>query len=91
LLNKNLHLGIFEFSRKSFTLFHFTDRSSWLAMALDTLFWRVAGTIVGTDTGFQKLVSPLVDAQTGDLSTSESRPSVRYGSAPNCDASFRDP
>jgi len=38
---------IFDFPRKSFTRFHFTDRSSWLALALETLFWRVAGTIVG--------------------------------------------
>jgi hypothetical protein len=26
----------------------FPDRASWLAWALDTLFWRVSGTIVGT-------------------------------------------
>jgi hypothetical protein len=39
---------IFDFPRKSFTLFHFTDRLSRLALALDTLSWRVSGTIVGT-------------------------------------------
>jgi hypothetical protein len=41
-------LGIFDFARKSFALFHSTDRSRWLALALDTLFWRVAATIVAT-------------------------------------------
>jgi hypothetical protein len=39
---------IFAFPRKSFTYFHFTDRSSWLALALGTPFCRVSGTIVGT-------------------------------------------
>jgi hypothetical protein len=34
--------------RNPVTLLHFTDRSSWLALAGDTLFWRVSGTIVGT-------------------------------------------
>jgi hypothetical protein len=53
----SLHIGgpavaapaiIFIFPRKSFTLFHFTDRASWLVLALRAHFWRVTGTIVGT-------------------------------------------
>ena len=27
---------------------HFTDRASWLVLALRAHFWRVTGTIVGT-------------------------------------------
>ena len=39
---------IFIFPRKYFTLFHFTDRASWLVLALRAHFSRVTGTIVGT-------------------------------------------
>jgi len=39
---------IFDFPRKSFTLFHFADRATWLLLALEALSWRVTGTIVGT-------------------------------------------
>jgi len=38
----------FDFPRKSFRLFHFTYQATWLALALEALFWRVSGTIVGT-------------------------------------------
>ena len=48
LLNGTRLSDIFNFPRKSFTLFHFTDRATWLPLALETLFWRVTGTIVGT-------------------------------------------
>jgi hypothetical protein len=29
-------------------IFYFPDRASWLALALNALFWRVSGTIAGT-------------------------------------------
>jgi hypothetical protein len=35
LLNGNRLSDIFDFPRKPITLFHFTNRSSWLALALD--------------------------------------------------------
>src|SRR5687768_14340779 len=41
------NLDIFDFHRKPFTLFHFTDRSSRLTLALETQLCRVSGTIVG--------------------------------------------
>jgi hypothetical protein len=37
-----------DFPRKSFIIFYFPDRASWLALALNALFWRVSGTIAGT-------------------------------------------
>ena len=39
---------IFDFPRKSFTLFQFTDQATWLLLALEALFWGATGTIVGT-------------------------------------------
>ena len=48
---RNPPLDIFDFPRKSFAIFYFPDRASWLALALDTLFWRVSRTIVGTGFG----------------------------------------
>jgi hypothetical protein len=39
---------IFGFSRKSFRLFSFSDRATWLLLALATPFWCAAGTIAGT-------------------------------------------
>jgi hypothetical protein len=32
----------------NFLVNHFTDRTSWLALALEARFWRLAGTILGT-------------------------------------------
>ena len=32
----------FDFPRKSFRLFHFTYQATWLALALEALFWRVS-------------------------------------------------
>ncbi len=37
-----------DFPRKSFRLFTFFNQATWLVLALETLFWRVTGTIVGT-------------------------------------------
>ena len=37
-----------QFPPKSFTLFHFYDRASWLVLALEVPFWELAGTISGT-------------------------------------------
>jgi hypothetical protein len=34
--------------RKSFAIFYFPDRARWLVLALEMLFWRVAGTVLGT-------------------------------------------
>ena len=37
-----------DFPRKSFTACHFSDQTIWLALAVETRFWRATGTIVGT-------------------------------------------
>jgi hypothetical protein len=37
-----------DFARKSFTFFHFPDRTTGLLLALEASFWRATGTIVGT-------------------------------------------
>jgi len=47
LLNGNPS-DILSFPPKSFTLFHFYDRASWLVLALEVPFWEFAGTISGT-------------------------------------------
>jgi hypothetical protein len=38
---------ILNFPRKSFRFFSFSDQAKWLALALEALFRRVTGTIVG--------------------------------------------
>ena len=49
------HLSdIVDFSRNSFKFFRFADRASWLALGLETPFWPVAGTIVGTNVPAQR-------------------------------------
>ena len=55
LLNGNLPLGNLQFSRKSFTPYHFPDRARWLLLALEARFWRLAGTIVGTGSEAQRI------------------------------------
>ena len=39
-----------NFNALRWPFFHFLDRASWLALALETPFWRVTGTMVGTAT-----------------------------------------
>jgi hypothetical protein len=41
-------LDTFNFPRKSFRFFYFSEQATWLVLALEALFWRVTGTIVGT-------------------------------------------
>jgi hypothetical protein len=48
LLNGNRLSDIFDSPRKSFRLFTFFNQATWLVLALEMLFWRVTGTIVGT-------------------------------------------
>jgi len=42
------HGSFVDFPRESFTLCYFSNQAIWLALALETLFLRVSGTIVGT-------------------------------------------
>ena len=48
LLNGNPPLDHRRFSSQITQLFHFTDRTSSLGLALEARVWRLAGTIVGT-------------------------------------------
>src|SRR2546425_1042011 len=42
------HGSFVDFPRESFTLCYFSNQAIWLALALETLFLRVSGTIVAT-------------------------------------------
>jgi hypothetical protein len=46
---------------RSFAIFYFPDRAGWLVLALDTLFWRVSWTIVGTVPTTRRVSPPLPD------------------------------
>jgi hypothetical protein len=48
LLNADQHFGHRVFPRKSSRFNHFLNHATWLLLALEVPFWKLAGTILGT-------------------------------------------